>query len=177
MKVILKQTLPKVGKEGQVVSVKPGFARNFLFPKGMAVIADKSQVKALETRNARIASRLESTKADAEALAAKLSGITVNIAAKSADQGKLFGAVTSGDIADAINKEAGTTLDKKQVPMIQPIKRMGRFKTELDLHPKVDCFITVVVYDEAEGIPAEVVEEVAEVEETVEAVEADEEAN
>lgn len=172
MKVILKQTLPKVGKEGQVVSVKPGFARNFLFPKGMAVIADKSQVKALETRNARIASRLESTKAEAEALAGKLNGLTVNIAAKSADQGKLFGAVTSADIAEAINKEAGTSLDRKQVPMIQPIKRMGKFKTELDLHPKVDCFVNVVVYDEAEGLPTETVEAAPEVEEAVEAEEA-----
>ncbi len=77
MKVILKQAVPKLGKSGQVVNVKPGYARNFLFPKGMAVVAERGQLKALETINARMAAKLAETKSGAEAVGAKLNGQTV----------------------------------------------------------------------------------------------------
>ena len=162
MKVILKQSVPKLGKEGQVVSVKPGYARNFLFPNGMAIIADKVQVKAMETRNARLAAKLEDTKAEAQALSEKINGQSIRIPAKGGDAGKLFGAITSQDIADAVNEAFGTKLDKKQVIMIQPIKRLGRHTIELDLHRFVDTKISALVFDPELGDP----DEVEEVEET-----------
>lgn len=155
MKVILKQTLPKVGKEGTVVNVKPGFARNYLFPQGMAIIADKTQVKALETRQARTAAKLEATKADAEGVASKLNNGRVMISVKSGEQGKLFGAITSQDIAAAIQTQFGVTVDKKQVAMLAPIKRIGVTRVDIDLHRLVDCHMTVVVFDPAHETPVE----------------------
>ena len=82
MKVILKQSVPKLGKEGQVVNVKDGYARNFLFPQGMAIVADKTQLTVLERRNAKIASQLSETKAQAEALKGEIDGKELNIEAQ-----------------------------------------------------------------------------------------------
>jgi large subunit ribosomal protein L9 len=134
MKVILKQTVPNVGKEGQVVKVKDGFARNFLFPKGMAVVADKAQTKVLEARNARLEKQLAETKDAAAATAEKLNGKHVRMEVRSGTNGRLFGAVTSQDIADAIKSETGVELDKKTVGILQPIKQLGHFAIEIDLH-------------------------------------------
>lgn len=155
MKVILKQTLPKVGKEGQVVSVKPGFARNFLFPQGLAIYADRTQVKALEHRMARMATKLADTKAEAEVQAAKLNNQKVLIASKSGEGGKLFGAITNSDIAAAIKDQHGIEVDKRHVAMLQPIKRIGSSRVDVDLHRQVDCHMMVVVYDPEKGLPEE----------------------
>ncbi|MCG9895500.1 MAG: 50S ribosomal protein L9 [Fimbriimonadaceae bacterium] len=155
MKVILKQTLPKVGKEGQVVSVKPGFARNYLFPNGLAIIADKTQVKALEARMARLSAKLAETKAEAEAQAAKLHHGRLLIEVKAGEGGRLFGAITADAIAEAVQKQFGISVDRKQVAMLQPIKRLGNTPIEIDLHRQVDCAMTVVVYDPAVELPAE----------------------
>lgn len=147
MKVILKQTVPNVGKEGQVVKVKSGFARNFLFPQGMAIIADKSQLKVLEARNARLAKVLEETKASAQQVADKLDGKRLRIEVRSGAGQRLFGAVTSQDIADAIKKDLGVDLDKKVVGILQPIKQLGHYAVEIDLHRHVDCKVHVDVVD------------------------------
>lgn len=160
MKVILTQTVPKVGKEGSVLSVADGFARNYLFPRGLAIIADKNQIKALGKRNERLAVKVASLKTDAEALKAKLNGQRVRVEAKvGSGQGKLFGAITNGDIADAIKNQLSVTLDKKQVALVDPIKRLGVFQIHLDLHREVDAFIDVEIYDPAapvvEEAPAE----------------------
>lgn len=165
MKVILKQAVPKLGKSGQVVNVKPGYARNFLFPKGMAVVAERGQLKALETINARLAAKLADTKAGAEAVGAKLNGQTVKIGAKVGGDGKLFGAITSQDIADAIQAAFGETVEKKDVALLQPIKRTGKTPIEVDLHRDVDIRMTVLVFDEAKGEEKEDVTEDAVVEE------------
>jgi len=147
MKVILKQTVPNVGKEGQVVKVKSGFARNFLFPQGMAIIADKSQLKVLEARNARLAKVLEETKSSAQEVASKLDGKRLRIEVRSGAGQRLFGAVTSQDIADAIKKDLGVDLDKKVVGILQPIKQLGHYAVEIDLHRHVDCKVHVDVVD------------------------------
>lgn len=148
MKVILNQTVPKVGKEGQVVTVKDGFARNYLFPRGLAILADKAQVAALEKRNARLAEKEAGTVASAQELAEKLNGQIVRIEGKvGAAAGKLFGAVTSQDVADAIASQLNVKLEKKQIALIEPIKRLGSHAVELDLHRQVDAHLTVVVFD------------------------------
>lgn len=158
MKVILNQTVPKVGKAGTVVSVADGFARNYLFPRGLAIVADRNQIAALEKRNARLAEKTAAQKAAAEALGAELSGKTVKISTKvGADGVRLNGAITSQNIADAIKAQLGKDLDKKQVALHDPIKRLGTYSVELDLHMSVDATISVVVFD-----PALIVEEEAE---------------
>lgn len=162
MKVILRQAVPKLGKEGQVVNVKDGYARNFLFPNSMALLADKKQLEVLARRHAKVAASLAETKAVAEAKKAEVSEKTVNIPAKvGADGGKLFGAVTSQDIADALKSQLSLEVEKKQVLLSHPIKSLGREHVEIDIHPQVDIKIWVNVYDQdhPETIAAEVAAE------------------
>ena len=148
MKVILNQTVPKLGKEGQVVTVRDGYARNFLFPRGLATLADKHQLKALEVRHQRIATKLAETKSAAEALKEKLDGSHIRIEAKvGKEAGKLFGAVTNQDIVEAIKSQLKQDLERKQVPLLEPIKRLGSYRIQVDLHREVDAFITLDVVD------------------------------
>jgi large subunit ribosomal protein L9 len=162
MKVILNQTVPKVGKAGTVVTVADGFARNYLFPRGLAIIANRTQVAALNKRNERLEAKTAAQKTSAEALATKLNGQTIKVETKvGADGVRLIGAVTSQNIADAIKAQAGETLDKKQVALHDPIKRLGSYEIELDLHMSVDAKINVVVLD-----PSLIVVEEAVAEET-----------
>lgn len=150
MKVILKAAVAKLGKEGQVVTVKDGYARNFLFPKGMAVVADRKQVAAQDRRNAKLAADLAATKASAEAMRDRINGKTVKIEGNVGRDGvRLFGAVTSENIAEAVKAQLGETVEKKQVVLVNPIKRLGRFYVELDMHRQVDMHITVHVFDPA----------------------------
>lgn len=160
MKVILNQTVPKVGKAGQVVTVAGGYARNYLFPRGLAVVADRGQLRALEVRRVRVDAQLAETKADAEAVKERLDGKEVRIEAKAGRENtKLFGAITSEKIAEAIAEQLGVTVEKKQVGLLNPIKRLGVFPIEIDLHRDVDATVRVEVYD-----PDMIVEEVAETE-------------
>ncbi len=156
MKVILNQTVPKVGKEGTVVIVKDGFARNYLFARGLAVVADKNQLKSLETRNVRLAAKSADAKAAAEILKEKIHGQTVKIAGQVGKvQGKLFGAITSQNVADAIQSQLGVAIDKRNVALVEPIKRLGVHVVEIDLHRDVDAKITVNVFDPAAPVEDE----------------------
>lgn len=148
MKVILNQTVPKVGKQGTVVNVADGFARNYLFPRGLAVVADKSQIAALGKRNERIAAKTAGEKAAAETLKGKLDGQVVRIPGQvGRDASKLFGAITSQDVAEALKSQFGYDIDRKKIALIEPIKRLGSHPVEIDLHHSVDAHITVEVYD------------------------------
>ncbi len=170
MKVILNQAVPKVGKQGAVVVVADGFARNFLFPRGLAIVADRNQLKALEIRNTRMAAKVAGNVAAAQELSDKLNGQTVRIEGKvGRDAGKLFGAITSQDVADAVKDQLGADIEKKKIALVQPIKRLGIFDIMLDLHPDVDTAIKVEVYDP--NAPVAVAVEAAEepAEEVVEA--------
>ncbi len=155
MKVILNQTVPKVGKQYTIVTVADGYARNYLFPRKLAILADKVQVKALEVRNARVAVRTAGAKTAAETLRDDLNGKSIRIDGQ-VGQGKLFGAITSQNIADAIKKQLGFDIDRKSIALIDPIKRLGSYQIEIDLHHAVDAIITVNVVD-----PSVVVQEAA----------------
>jgi len=162
MKVILNQTVPKVGKQGTVVVVADGFARNYLFPRGLAIVADKNQVKGLEARNARLAAKSADQKAAAEALKETINGKTVRIAGQvGKGQGKLFGAITSQNVVDAIKSQLGVTLDKKNIALIEPIKKLGVQEVEVDLHREVDAKVLVEVFDPAAEVVEVATEEVA----------------
>lgn len=150
MKVILNQTVPKVGKAGTVVTVADGFARNYLFPRGLAIVANKAQVDALEKRNARLLEKTAAQKAEAEATKAKIDGQTVKIETKvGADGVRLNGAITSANIGDAIKAQLGVELEKKQIALHDPIKRLGTYSVELDLHLSVHANVSVEVFDPA----------------------------
>lgn len=163
MKVILNQAVPKVGKEGQVVNVADGFARNFLFPRGLAVLADRGQLKALELKKARTAARMAEGLAAAKELGEKLHGQTIRLEGKvGKDSSKLFGAITSQDIADALKSQLGQDVERKRIALVQPIKRLGVFDVMLDLHPEVDATIKVDVFDPNAPVETAASEEAAE---------------
>lgn len=168
MKVILNQTVPKVGKQGDVVTVADGYARNFLFPRKLAILADKTQLAAHAKRTERTLAKVAEGKAQAEGTRETLHGKVVRIEAKvGKDGGKLFGAITSQDVADAIKKQLGVAVEKKQVALIEPIKRLGNFPIEVDLHRQVDAIVTVEVFDPEAPQVAQVAVEAAEVAEPV----------
>lgn len=157
MKVILLQTVPKVGKEGTIVNVADGFARNYLFPRSLAIMADKNQIIALERRLARVVAKTAGEKSSAETLREQINGQTVRLPGQvGAAAGKLFGAITAQNIADAIKSQLSITLDRKQIALIDPIKRLGSFQIELDLHRDVDAVITVEVFDPKAPVAAPV---------------------
>lgn len=164
MKVILTQTVPKVGKQGTVANVADGFARNYLFPRGLAIVADKKQLEALGKRNDRIAAKTAGERSAAVDLQGKLNGATVRIPGQvGKGQGKLFGAITSQDVADAIKSQLGFDVDRKKIALVEPIKRLGNHEVEIDLHHAVDAKIVVEVYDPTAPVaapaPAEPVED------------------
>lgn len=148
MKVILLEAVPKLGKEGQVVNVKPGYARNFLFPQGMATLADKKQLEVLDRRNAKMAAQLAETKSDAEKVAEQLNGKEIKIQVKAGREStRLFGAVTSEQIAEEIKSQLGVEVEKKQVLLVAPIKRLGNYGVEINIHREVDIEVKVNVFD------------------------------
>lgn len=149
MKVILKQTIAKVGKEGQVVQVADGFARNFLFPRGLAVLADKSSIALLEKQKEKLATQLENTLASAKEVAEKIDGKTIRITGKTAKGSiKLFGAVTASDIVDSIKENLNVEIERKHVALLHPIKRIGVHDILIDLHRDVDATVKLEVTDE-----------------------------
>lgn len=147
MKVILTKTVPKVGKEGDVVTVADGYGRNFLFARGLAILADKKQIASLQKRTQRVEAKTAEFKTSAEGLKEKLDGQVLKIEGKVGQGAKLFGAVTSQDVADAIKAQLGVELEKKQIALVEPIKRIGKHDVMLDLHRSVDAHLTVEVYD------------------------------
>ena len=148
MKVILNQTVDKLGKAGTVVVVADGYARNYLFPRGYAILADKNQLKVLARRQAILDAKAAGTKAAAEATKEKLDGQILKVEGKvGKETGKLFGAITSQDVIDKIEKELGVKLEKKQVALLEPIKKLGMHTVLVDLHRDVDARISVHVFD------------------------------
>ncbi|MFP4043967.1 MAG: 50S ribosomal protein L9 [Rhodosalinus sp.] len=144
MQVILLERVAKLGQMGEVVEVKPGFARNYLLPQGKALSASKANIAAFEGRKAELEARNLETRKEAEALAKKLDGERFVVIRQASDGGALYGSVTTRDAADAA-KEAGVTLDRKQVQIERPIKELGLHKVTVRLHPEVEAEITLNV--------------------------------
>ena len=150
MEVILLDKIAKLGGLGDKVSVKSGYARNFLLPQGKAVFASEANVEHFEARRADIEAKLATVLAAAEARAAKVVELAeVTIASKAGDEGKLFGSIGTRDIADAIT-EAGVEVVKAEVRLpLGAIRETGEFEIAIHLHHDVDTSIKVVVIAEA----------------------------
>jgi large subunit ribosomal protein L9 len=144
MDVILLERVAKLGQMGEVVSVKDGYARNFLLPQKKALRANEANIRAFEDRKAQLEANNLETKKEAEALAAKLDGQQFVIIRSASDAGALYGSVTTRDAADAAT-EAGFTLDRKQVVLSRPIKELGLHTLHVNLHPEVDVDIVLNV--------------------------------
>jgi large subunit ribosomal protein L9 len=150
MEVILLDKIAKLGGLGDKVSVKSGYARNFLLPKGKAVFASKENVEHFEARRADLEKKLADVLAAAEVRAANVVALgEVTIASKAGDEGKLFGSIGTRDIADAIT-EAGVAIAKAEVRLpLGTIREMGEFDIAIHLHNDVDTSIKLVVIAEA----------------------------
>ena len=145
MKVILQQDIPKIGKEGEILTVADGYARNYLFPRKLAVVAEGGALKNLQMRQALEERRSEKIKAQADQAAAQLTGKTVTVTAKAGTNDRLYGSITAQDIADAIKASLGVVVDKRKVQLLDPIKAMGTYTIPVKLHRDVAVPVTVEV--------------------------------
>lgn len=144
MDVILLERVAKLGQMGDVVSVKDGYARNYLLPQRKAMRANDNNLKAFEAQKAQLEARNLETKKEAEDLAARLGGQQFVVIRSASDSGALYGSVTTRDAADAAT-DAGFSIDRKQVALTAPIKELGLHVVSVVLHPEVDVTITVNV--------------------------------
>lgn len=147
MKIILLNDVKGIGKKGEIKNVSDGYARNFLFPKKIAMEATEGNIK---LRKSQI--ELENKKKAEEAkkaseTAKKLSDITVNIVAKTGENGKLFGSITAKDIAEKLKEQTSIDVDKKKIVLPEPIKEAGKYEVEVKIYPEVSGKLTVEVVE------------------------------
>jgi large subunit ribosomal protein L9 len=143
-KVILREDVAKLGSAGDLVAVKPGYARNFLVPNGKAIFATESSVKMLEHDRRVIADRLAKELKDVRAISHKLKSMVIEIQRRAGEDGKLFGSVTSQNVVDLI-AEKGVTLDRRKIQLPESIKEVGEHKIEIKLHSEVESSVKLIV--------------------------------
>lgn len=149
MKVILLQDVPKIGKKDQVLEVKEGYAQNFLFAKKLAVEATPNNLKELDRQAGLRADKEKALKEEAVALGEKIKEVTVQIQTKCGAGGKLFGAVTSKEIAEQLNKDFHIKIDKRKIDLKDNIKTLGTYRPTVKLHPQVHVELTVKIVEQA----------------------------
>ena len=145
MKIVLKQDVKSIGKKDGVYEVSDGYARNFLFPRGLAVQASASAVNEVKTKAAAKQHHAAEELAAAQALAKKIEGKTVALKAKAGQGGRLFGSVTAKDIAEGLSKLVGEPVDKRKIVLDGDIKNFGSYEVEVKVYPKVTAKLTVKV--------------------------------
>jgi large subunit ribosomal protein L9 len=149
MEVILREDIDKLGTRGQLVKVAPGYARNFLLPKKMAVPATEANKKIVEQERQAYLRKEAKAAGEAGDLAKLMESVTITITQKAGENGQLFGSVTSKDIADALEAQ-GYTIERRKIALDEPIKSLGEYKVPLRLHREVSVDIAVNVVKEEE---------------------------
>lgn len=147
MKVILKKQVEGLGESGDVIEVKPGYGRNFLIPKGFALLASSSNIKAVDYEKKMGALKKDKEKRSAEVVAKKLEGLSITIPVSVGEEDKLFGSVTAQNIADELEKN-GITVDRRKIALDEPIKVLGIYDVIVKLHGEVEGKIKVWVVKE-----------------------------
>lgn len=148
MKVILKQDIKGVGKKDQIINANDGYARNYLFPKNLAVPADKGNMTNLQSKQSSQEHRKALEKKAAEELAKKIEGILLKISVKSGENGKVFGSVTTKEIQENLEKQYKIKVDKKKIQLSEPIKVLGTFNIEIKLYDGVIAKLKLSVIGE-----------------------------
>lgn len=147
--IILRQAVPNLGDAGQVVSVRAGFARNYLLPRGFAYVATPGSMRRLEEEQQRMEQKARRDFLEAGRRAASLEDVALTFQARAGEEGKLFGSVTVADIADRLNEgELGFEVDRRQIELDEPLKTLGVFPVPVRLHPEVRPEIKVWVVKE-----------------------------
>lgn len=144
MKVILKQDVKGLGKKGELVNASDGYARNFLFPKGLAAEANAQAMSEFKNKQQAENYRIETETAAAKAAAERISGKTIHITAKAGQNGKLFGSVTSKEIAEKVKAEFGIETDKRKI-IVDDIKQFGTYEFEIKLYQGISAKLYVMV--------------------------------
>ncbi len=144
MKVILKEDVKDLGTMGTVVEVKNGYGRNYLIPRNLAAEANPKNIKQFEHQKNVILAKAKKIKIDADELQNRLSSMTLSIEAQAGEEDKLFGSVTSKDIAEAIAQQ-GVEVDRRKILLEEPIKRLGIYEVSIKLHQDVTAFLNVEV--------------------------------
>jgi large subunit ribosomal protein L9 len=147
MQVILRERLENLGNAGEIVDVKPGYARNYLIPQGLAYEATGANLRQIEREKAQVAKRESETLTAARERAGALEGVSLTFHARAGQEGKLFGSITSGDIADRL-AEQGIQVDRRQIELEEPLKALGVFTVPIRLHTQVRPEIKVWVIQE-----------------------------
>lgn len=147
MEVILRKSVNNVGRAGEIVKVKNGYARNYLIPKGFAYLASAANKRRVEAEASRLQVRLAQDEASARELADVLAAAELHFSAKTGEGDKLFGSITSGDIADKL-AEMGHPIDKREIELEMPIRGIGVYKVPVRLHPNVKAELRVWVVKE-----------------------------
>ncbi len=145
MLVILQKDIKKLGDKGDIVKVSDGYARNYLLPRGLAVEATEKGISHVETMKKQQQRKEENELKEAKKLAAKIEGQAIVLKAKAGEKGRLFGSITSKDIADSIKDKFNITIDKRKIDLPEPIKALGSYETEIKIYPGVNATINVVV--------------------------------
>ncbi|MEF3273877.1 MAG: 50S ribosomal protein L9 [Chloroflexus sp.] len=148
MKVLLVKDVEHLGKAGEIKDVSGGFGRNYLLPKGFAVLATKSQIKQAEERMAAQRRKAEAARKEAEALAARLANLTLTFVVKVGEQDRLYGSVTNADIASKLHEMIGVEIDRRKIALEDPIKRTGEYEVPVELASGVSATLKVVVTGE-----------------------------
>ena len=147
IEVILREDVKTLGKAGEMVRVKPGYARNYLLPQGLAYEASEGNKKRIAAETKARTVRLQSERADAEREAATLSGVQLRLAGKAGEEGKLFGSITAQDIADELGRQ-GHAVDRRRIELEHPIKTLGEHTVSVRIHPDVHAEVRVSVVAE-----------------------------
>jgi len=145
MKVILQQEVDKLGGPGDVVDVADGYARNYLIPRKLAAPASKGAVKHVHQLRTGHEERVRKALAEARAVADRLSGSPVRVTARAGEDGRLFGSITVNDLAEQLQQQAGTAIDRRQIHLSEPIRSLGTHEVGVRLHPEVIATVTVEV--------------------------------
>jgi len=147
MKLILRQDYEPLGEAGNIVNVKPGFARNFLIPKGLAMLANGKNLKKFENDKKQMFWRQEKEKRQSEELAKTLENVSCTITVQVGEEDKMFGSVTSQNIAEALESQ-GYTIDRRKIVLDEPIKSLGIYSVPIKLHTDVEAKVKVWVVKE-----------------------------
>ena len=144
IQVILKEDVPNLGRSGELVSVKPGYGRNYLIPQGLALVATRKNVAEMEHHKKAIEAQAAKTRKDAESVAARLSGVTVRLERQTGEGDRLFGSVTARDIEEGLAAQ-GHKVDRKKIALHDPIKALGEHAVQIKVARDVTAQITIVV--------------------------------
>jgi large subunit ribosomal protein L9 len=144
VKLILRESVPSLGEAGELVSVKPGFARNFLLPQGKAILATEGRVQELEHKKRVVAAKVAKERKEHMALRDRIQAIVLTVAARAGEEGKLFGSVTSVQIAELLAGQ-GVEIDRRKIQLAEPIKELGEHSVEIRLQGDLVASVKVVV--------------------------------